>query len=146
MIKNWSPISLLNIHAKLSSSDGENYLPSLISSNEILDIVDLSKIKDTIDREKVFDSVDHQFLINVLKTFRFEKKSVRWIKILLKNQELCITNGEITTKYFKLERGTRQGDPISAYLLPPIKAADIVKCVRKYVYEISQNLQSLSPF
>ena len=33
-----------------------------------------------------------------------------------KNQESCIINGGKTTKYFKLERGTRQGDPISAYL------------------------------
>ena len=35
---------------------------------------------------------------------------------LLKNQESCIINGGNTTKYFKLEKGIRQGDPISAYL------------------------------
>ena len=28
----------------------------------------------TVDIEKAFDSVDHQFLINVLKTYGFEKK------------------------------------------------------------------------
>ena len=38
------------------------------------------------------------------------------MKILLKNQEPCITDGDNTTKYFKLEKGTRQGEPISAYL------------------------------
>ena len=36
--------------------------------------------------------------------------------MLLKNQESCIINGGITTKHFKLEKDTRQGDPISAYL------------------------------
>ena len=41
---------------------------------------------------------------------------VSWIKTILKNQESCIINGGKTTKYFKLERGARQGDPISAYL------------------------------
>ena len=39
-----------------------------------------------------------------------------WIKTILKNQESCIINGGKTTKYFKLERGARQGDPISAHL------------------------------
>ena len=77
--------------------------------SDILEITDLLKIKClllTVDIEKAFDSVDHQFLINVLKTFGFEKNLVRWIKILLKNQESCIINGGITTKYFRLERGT----------------------------------------
>ena len=37
-------------------------------------------------------------------------------KLLFKNQEFCIINDGNTTKYFKLEKGTRQGDPISAYL------------------------------
>ena len=34
----------------------------------------------------------------------------------IKNQESCIINEGTTTKYFKLEKGTSQGDPISAYL------------------------------
>ena len=38
------------------------------------------------------------------------------MQTLLKNQESCVINGGNTTKYFKLERGTRQRDPISAYL------------------------------
>ena len=50
----------------------------------------------------------------MLKTFGFEKNLVRWIKI--QNQESYITIGGITTKYFRLERGTRQGDSVSAYL------------------------------
>ena len=34
----------------------------------------------------------------------------------MKNQESCVINGGKTTAYFMLERGTRQGDPILAYL------------------------------
>ena len=37
------------------------------------------------------------------------------MQILLRNQESCIINGGTTKKYFKLEKGTRQGDPISTY-------------------------------
>lgn len=66
--------------------------------------------------ENDFDYVDHQFLINVIRTFGFEKDLARWVKILLKHQELCIINGGIITNFLKLERGKPQGHLISAYL------------------------------
>ena len=34
----------------------------------------------------------------------------------MQNQEYWVINEGTTTNYFKLERGTTQGDPISAYL------------------------------
>ena len=36
--------------------------------------------------------------------------------MLLECQESCIFNGDNTTKYFELQKGARQGGPISAYL------------------------------
>ena len=70
----------------------------------------------TVDIQKAFDSVNHQFLILVLKKLGFGNTFIKWIQTLLKNQESCVINGGNTTKYFKLERGTWQRDPISAYL------------------------------
>ena len=70
----------------------------------------------TMDIEKAFDSLDHSFLISVLKQFGFGENFIDWIKILLYKQESCVLNGGFTTKYFNLEKGARQGDPISAYL------------------------------
>ena len=52
----------------------------------------------------------------MLKKFGFDNDFRKWIQILMKNPESCVINGGKTTPYFKLERGTRQGDPISAYL------------------------------
>ena len=49
-------------------------------------------------------------------TVDIEKNFIKWIKILLQNQESCMVNGGARTNYFKLEKGTRQGDSISAYL------------------------------
>ena len=69
-----------------------------------------------MDVEKAFDSLDHKFLILVLKKFGFGQNFISWIEIILKNQESCVINGGTTTKYFKLNRGARQSDPISAYL------------------------------
>ena len=36
--------------------------------------------------------------------------------MLLEYQESCIINGGNKTKYFELQKGARQGNPISAYL------------------------------
>ena len=70
----------------------------------------------TIDIEKTFDSLDHTFLISTLEKFGFGKTFIDCMKIFLNEQGPCIINEEITTKYFKLEKGARQGDPMSAYL------------------------------
>ena len=69
-----------------------------------------------MDFEKAFDSLYHSFLISVLKKFGFGKNFTTWIEILLKGQQSCVINGGTTTLYFNLERGARQGDPVSAYL------------------------------
>ena len=56
------------------------------------------------------------FLSKVLEKYGFKKDFIKWIKILLQNQESCIVNGGTTTNYFKFEKNTKQGDPISAHV------------------------------
>ena len=46
----------------------------------------------------------------------FDSEFINWIKFLINRQESCVINGGISTGYFNLGRGSRQGDPISAYL------------------------------
>ena len=141
LIKNWRPISLLNVDSKLISKSLANRLqdvmPNLVRENQNAYvnnrfineggrlISDILEIKDspqtdgflmTIDIEKAFDSVSHFFLISVLKRYCFGDDVIKWIKTLLKIQESCVLNGGKTTRYFKLGRGTQQGHPISAYL------------------------------
>ena len=70
-----------------------------------------------MDVEKAFDSLDHKFLISVLKKIGFDQNFTSWVEIILKNQESCVINGGTTTKYFKLNRGARKGDPISALFI-----------------------------
>ena len=85
-----------------------------------------------MDVEKSFDSLDHKFLISVLKKFGFGQNFISWIEIILKNQESFVINGQTTTKYFKLNRRARQGDPISAYLIILTKNPRI-KCL--YIFD-----------
>ena len=87
--------------------------------SDILSVTNNLKIKGylvAIDIEKAFDSLAYSFLISVFKKNGFEENFVDWIKILLYKQESCVLNGSFTRKYFNLEKGARQGDPISVYL------------------------------
>ena len=76
----------------------------------------LNCLSVTDDILKAFDSVNHRFLTLALRRYGFGKTFIKWTKIQLNNQEPCIINGGITTKYFKLDKSARQGDFISAYL------------------------------
>ena len=140
-IKNWRPISLINYDAKLLSKTLaerlKRILPSIILHNQtayvanrfigesirlISDLFEITQTLDiegyllTIDIEKAFDSVDHPFLFAVLETMGFDSVFLDWIKVLHKKQESCVMNGGVSTVFFPLNRGSRQGDPISAYM------------------------------
>ena len=70
----------------------------------------------TVDIEKAYASLSHSFLLVCLKKYGYGNDFIKWIDMLLECQESCIINGVNTTKYFKLQKGARQSDPISAYL------------------------------
>ena len=139
-IQNWRPISLLNVDTKILSKSIAHrlipVLPSIISHDQtayvkgryigesirlLSDVLELSKSFNipgfilTIDLEKAFDSVDHTFLYACLEKFGFGKNFLLWVAVLLNNNESCVMNAGHTTKYFSLNRGARQGDPIAAY-------------------------------
>ena len=79
---------------------------------EIPDTLSLKICLITLDIEKAFDSLNHSFLMAVLKKIGFGPSFLEWIEAVLKNQESC----GIVAAYFKLQKGSHQGDPISAYL------------------------------
>ena len=84
--------------------------------NEYTDIHNLHGYLVTIAIVKAFDSVDHKYLCAVLQKLGFGKNFIKWVKLILNKQESCVMNNSTSTGYFTLSSGTRQGDPISAYL------------------------------
>ena len=46
----------------------------------------------------------------------FGQSFINWVKLFYNDIESCVSNNGISSQYFKLERGVRQGDPLSAYL------------------------------
>ena len=140
-IKNWRPISLLNLDSKIISKalseKLKEVLPDLISSQQtasvknrpigesgrlISDIIEITEIRNiesflvTMDIEKAFDSLDHNFLISTLEIYGFGQNFILWVKMLLNDKESCVINDGKTTKYFMLRRGACQGDPVSVIL------------------------------
>ena len=66
--------------------------------------------------EKAFDSLEHNFIYATPEPFGFGEDFIQWIRTLLCNVSRCVMNNGFSTGYFNLNRGARQGDPLSAYL------------------------------
>ena len=140
-IKNWRPISLLNIDYKILSGTIANRikctLDPLISKCQkgfvsgryigectrlVSDLIyHLKKIKKPgiilmIDFEKAFDSLEWSFLKQTLKYFNFGKNIIKWIKCFYTNIESQVINNGHVSERFSIGRGVRQGDPLSPYL------------------------------
>ena len=97
-------------------SDQTAYLKDRCIGESVRLISDILEYTDDNDFEKAFDSIDHCFLFLVLKSFGFGPDFIQWVKTLFKNSESCVMSNGFSTGYFALERGTRQGDPLSACL------------------------------
>ena len=133
MIKNWRPISLINVDAKIISKvlakRLEKVLPVIIHADQnafvkgrsifdavrtIDDMVDYTKRNNlsgflvAIDFEKAFDTLNFNFLIRTLHKFNFGPSFIHWIRVLYNNVSSCVMNNGFTTTPFMLGRGVRQ--------------------------------------
>ena len=70
----------------------------------------------TIDFEKAFDTLSFQFIETTFKFFNFGPTFQKWISMFLHNTMASIQIHGFMSKTFTIERGCRQGDPISAYI------------------------------
>ena len=69
-----------------------------------------------IDFEKAFDSIEWPFIWEALKSYGFPDTYINFIKTVYSNIETCVINGGKTSTFFKVTRGARQGDPLSALI------------------------------
>ena len=140
-LKNWRPISLLNVDYKIFSGALsfrlKDVLNRIISKCQkgflggrdisectriIYDILHETKMKKITgillicDFEKAFDSVSHKFLFKSLDFLGFGENFIKFVTMLYKNASSCILYNGHCTNFFKIEAGVRQGDPLSPYL------------------------------
>ena len=140
-IINWRPISLLccdyKIIAKALANRTKNVLHSILSPTQtssvpgrsifqnlnlmrdILVFCDIKKINAfilSIDQEKAFDKLNRTFLLKILDRMNFGTRFISWIETLYKgNKGHLLLNGYVSS-VFDIERGVRQGCPLSAIL------------------------------
>ena len=141
LLKNYRPISLLNVDYKILTKILAKRIKKVLNEiimgdqvgymkgrniGEAIRIIDdiiyhtsrynLSGFLLAIDFEKAFDSVSHHFLQKVLSSFGFGPSFQKWVKVLYTNTVSCVLSEGGSTGYFRVERGVRQGDPLSPYL------------------------------
>ena len=143
-LRNWRPISLLNIDYKILSSALANRIKPLMekiinedqtcgvpgtsiqNNNDILNYIwnitndpagnkkGLSYL--CIDQEKAFDRIEPNYIMKVLKTLNFGKGFNTWIEILYKEITSQVMINGVLTKPINIQRSVRQGCPISMLL------------------------------
>ena len=140
-LKNWRPISLLNVDYKIISKvitlrlshvmasivhpdQTCSVLGRSIASNvtmlcDVLDYINRtneSGILVSLDQEKAFDRVNHSFLFKLLSHLGFGSCFIKWVSTLYKGANVKIILNGYLTEQIEINRGVRQGDPLSPLL------------------------------
>ncbi|KAL0300290.1 UNVERIFIED_CONTAM: hypothetical protein Scaly_3051900 [Sesamum calycinum] len=69
-----------------------------------------------VDLQKAYDMVDWDYLLAVLRLFRFPNRFIAWVEQCITTASFSISLNGTIHGFFTSTRGLRQGDPISPYL------------------------------
>ena len=170
-MKNYRPLTLLNLDLKIITKALAKrvckVISKLIHQNQtcvpgrhiednihiVQNLIDHINKTDgeialiSIDQEKAFDRISHSFIIKTLKKFNFEENYIKWVKTICTGTKSFVKVNGYETFEFDIERGVRQGCPLSA-LLYTLTAEVLAENIRKnkkikgYKYKM-KNMQYL---
>ena len=138
--KNYRPISIVPILSKLFSKIVCNRLTPILGQSQDVEQAAYRKTFSTVDHllaatiliekcgehgcplwlalvdfEKAFDLVDHEALWRTLLKQNVPIQYIALLQKLYEGQSACIQTG-VRSRSFSIERGVKQGDPLSALL------------------------------
>ena len=145
-LKNWRPISLLNVDYKICSKAISlrlsKVLGSIVDPDQTWSIFsNLVLLRDTLafiertnekgilvslDQEKAFDRVDRSFLLNLLELFGFGLWFRTCIDTLYKGSYMQVLVNDFLSDPIPLARGVRQGDALSPMLY--VLCVEVLAC------------------
>ncbi|GJZ99011.1 putative ribonuclease H-like domain-containing protein [Tanacetum coccineum] len=94
-------------------------LDGILITNDTIEYLKRKKDNGLIfkdDFEKAYDNINWAFLSNMMGKIGFGDKWCKWIENCLKSSSMSILVNGSPTDEFGLERGVRQGDPLSPLL------------------------------
>ena len=137
-LNNWRPISLTNTDYKILTKTLATRLSKVLNKlvhrdqsgfikgrdiactlRELADIIEYERKSDgqsfvlAIDFKKAFDTISMDFIIKAIGQYGFGENFIKWIKVILNNRTASVKNGGHISREFSLERGVRQGCPLS---------------------------------
>ena len=98
---------------------GRPVFDAIRTIDDVLEYTERYKIDGhmvAVDFQKAFDSVNKNSLYETLSTFGFGPSFLQWVRTFYQNISSCVVNNRFATSHFPIQRGVRQGDPLSPYL------------------------------
>ena len=69
-----------------------------------------------LDFQKAYDCLNWNYVLQMMRGFGFGDKWVEWIKECISTAKLSVLVNGAPTKEFSMQKGLRQGDPLSPFL------------------------------